>query len=385
MIAPTGQWNYPTSVWVGEGKIQELARAASMLGMSRVLLVVDGALVNAPWAAPVIEQLQTTHHAVLKCDVPGNPSGADVAEGCALVRQSALDGVIAIGGGSVIDAAKAIALTAKQLVNLWDLEDVGEQWRKADPHQIVPVISVPTTAGTGSEVGRVAVITKSDEHRKVLIFHPDLPSDLVILDPVCVAGLPPSLTAATGMDALSHCLEAWCAPSFHPMADGIALAGMKLIKASLEISFSEGDNLSARTDMLTASLMGATAFQKGLGAMHALAHPLGARYGYHHGLLNAVLMPYVLHTNMPSIESRLSELARALELGSAPSDFIDWIIRLRSSLGIPEQLEDLRPEPIDRDWVAAEAMIDPSAATNPRLLTTNEYRIILDSALVAAD
>lgn len=381
MNSPISQWNYPTQIWVGEGRVKVVGDGAASLGMSRVLLVIDDALSHEPWAVQVIEQLQASHHAVVKRDVPGNPTGADVAAGCDLIVESSLDGVIAIGGGSVVDAAKAMALTAYQTLILWDLEDVGDHWRRADRRRILPVIAVPTTAGTGSEVGRVAVITKSDEHRKVLIFHPDLPANLVILDPICVAGLPPHLTAATGMDALSHCLEAWCAPGFHPMADGIALGGMKLIKRSLETCFRHGDDLSARTDMLTASLMGATAFQKGLGAMHALAHPLGARYGFHHGLLNAILMPYVLAHNAQGIEGRLGELASALDFGDRWSDLQAGILALRSNLNIPDRLHDSVSAPIDRDWVASQAVLDPSAASNPRQLTTEEYRAILDSAL----
>jgi len=374
-------WNYPTNIWAGEGRHKEITQACGRFGMSRLLVVVDSGLLNQSWVNGMLEQLSSAYACTIKSDVPGNPAGDDVAAGCALAGALCADGVVAVGGGSVIDAAKAMALMTNQTVSLWELEDIGDQWQRADPDKILPVIAIPTTAGTGSEVGRVSVITNPDEQRKVLIFHPDMPVNLVILDPVCIAGLPPSITAATGMDALSHCLEAWCAPGFHPMADGIALSGMKLIKQSLATSVFDGGNLVARTHMLTASVMGATAFQKGLGAMHALAHPLGARYGLHHGLLNAVLMPYVVERNAPAIQDRLVELARSLELGERPANVVDWILELRDQLSIPTHLQAPAGDSIDSVWVSEQAVRDPSAATNPIPFTAQDYESLLQSAL----
>ena len=374
-------WNYPTNIWIGEGRHKEITQACDRFGMSRVLVVVDSGLVTQSWVNDLLEQLSSAWACIIKSDVPGNPTGDDVAAGCALASALSADGIVAVGGGSVIDAAKAMALMTYQTVSLWELEDIGDQWQRADPGKILPVIAIPTTAGTGSEVGRVSVITNPDEQRKVLIFHPDMPANLVILDPVCIAGLPPSITAATGMDALSHCLEAWCAPGFHPMADGIALSGMKLIKQSLATSVFDGGNLVARTHMLTASVMGATAFQKGLGAMHALAHPLGARYGLHHGLLNAVLMPYVVEKNASAIQDRLVELARTLELGERPANVVDWILELRDQLSIPTHLQAPAGDSIDSVWASEQAVRDPSAASNPIPFTAQDYESLLQSAL----
>ncbi|MGB1007374.1 MAG: iron-containing alcohol dehydrogenase, partial [Thalassobaculaceae bacterium] len=282
------------------------------------------------------------------------------------------DGVIALGGGSALDAGKAIALIAAQSCDLFDLEDVGDNWRRADAGHIHPTIAVPTTAGTGSEVGRAAVITDQAAARKRIIFHPRMTPPAVIADPALTTGLPPALTAATGMDALAHNLEAFCAPGFHPMARGIAVEAIAMLKTWLPRAVADGADLTARSHMLAASTMGATAFQRGLGAMHALAHPLGAIYDAHHGLLNAVLMPYVLTANRPAIDGDLDYLARCLDLGDGDG-VVAWIRDLRAEIGIPDGLRDIGIDDDAAERVGALAVADPSAATNPRALTAADY------------
>ncbi len=288
-------WNYPTSIRVGEQRLSELGACCAGLNMRNPLLVTDPGLADLP----ILEQaLAACVSEGLNCsvfsEVQPNPTGTNVEQGVSAFKDGGHDGVIAFGGGSALDAGKAIALMAGQKISIWDLEDIGDNWTRADTDGIAPVVAVPTTAGTGSEVGRVSVILDEVHQVKRLIFHPDIVPAIVILDPVVTVGLPPLLTAATGMDALSHSLEAWCSPAYHPMAEGIATEGIRLVREYLPTAVTDGTNLEARTQMLVASTLGATAFQRGLGAMHALSHPLGALYNAHHGTLNAVLMPYVL-------------------------------------------------------------------------------------------
>jgi alcohol dehydrogenase class IV len=306
-----------------------------------------------------------------------NPTGQNVTDGVAAFLSDTHDGVIALGGGSALDAGKAIALIARQSCSLWELEDAGDNDKNADPEKIAPIIAVPTTAGTGSEVGRVGLIVNEAEQRKVIIFHPKMMPSSVILDAELTVELPPHLTAATGMDALSHSLEAWCAPNFHPMAEGIALEGIRLVRTNIEQAVSNGQDLEARQNMLVASMMGATAFQRGLGAMHALAHPLGAVYDAHHGLLNAVLMPYVLRANQSAIDERISRLAGYIGLDASFDAFLNWVLNLRETIGIPHTLSDVIKRDEMFENIGELATHDPSAGGNPIALTALEYQQLL--------
>lgn len=381
----TTGWNYPANILTGAGRIRELPEACKNLGMRAPLLVTDPGLAALPMVQACV---QACHDAGLRIavfsQVKGNPTGRNVLDGIDAFRQGSHDGVIAFGGGSGLDAAKAVALMANQRegLSLWSLEDVGDNWRNADAQAIAPIVAVPTTAGTGSEVGRAAVITDEAEHVKRIIFHPGMVPATVILDPELSVGLPPAITAATGMDALSHCMEAWCSPRFHPMAEGIAVEGMRRIDLYLLRAYHEGGDLEARMNMLVASSMGATAFQRGLGAMHALAHPLGALFDAHHGTLNAVLMPYVLRANERAIGEPMVRLGRYLNLDQpGTSAVIDWVLDLRERLGIPHSLAALGIDTRQADKVGRMAVVDPSSGTNPVALDTDAYRGIFVAAV----
>jgi len=309
----------------------------------------------------------------LYSDVKGNPTGANVAGGVAQYREGGHDGVIAFGGGSAMDAAKSIALLAGQAHSLWDFEDIGDNWRRADAEAVAPVIAVPTTAGTGSEVGRAAVILDEDTHSKKIIFHPRMLPGIVISDPTLTVGLPPHITAWTGVDALVHAVEAYCAPGFHPMADGIALEGIRTIGSALPRAFSEGSDLEARGRMLVAASMGATAFQKGLGCIHSLSHTLGALYDIHHGLANAILLPYGLAMNRDAIDDKMQHLCRVLSLpGTGTQGFIDYVVGLRATLEIPHTLAGFAIEPERAPDIGELSLKDPSTAGNPRPVTARE-------------
>jgi hypothetical protein len=376
-------WNYPTSIRVGAERLSELGACCVDLNIRNPLLVTDPGLADLPilgqaLAACASEELECS---VFR-EVQPNPTGTNVEQGVSAFKDGAHDGVIAFGGGSALDAGKAIALMARQKISIWDLEDIGDNWTRADAQAIAPVVAVPTTAGTGSEVGRVSVILDEVNQVKRLIFHPDIVPAVVILDPVVTVGLPPLLTAATGMDALSHSLEAWCSPAYHPMAEGIATEGIRLVKEYLPTAVADGADLEARTQMLVASTMGATAFQRGLGAMHALAHPLGALYNAHHGTLNAVLMPYVLVANRKVIDERITRLARSIGIaGPGFGSFLDWVLELRETLNIPDDLAALGIDDAQAEKVGAMAEVDPSSGTNPILFSADEYRSIFLKAL----
>jgi alcohol dehydrogenase class IV len=386
MTSPVGNWNYPTSIRFGAGRIAELPQACRELGMTRPLLVTDPGLAALPLVGSAVALCEEAGLPVaVFSDVKGNPTGENVDAGTATLRAGGHDGVIAFGGGSALDAAKAIALMAGQTRPLWDFEDRADWYTRVDVHGMVPVVAVPTTAGTGSEVGRASVITDSAEHVKKIIFHARMLPGRVIADPALTVGLPRGLTAATGVDALSHLLEAWCAPGFHPQADGIALEGMRLVQRSLVQATREPGDLKARADMLAASLMGATAFQKGLGAMHALSHPVGAVTDAHHGLCNAVFMPYVLAFNGPAIVERLDGLARYLGLssqtGAGPEAVLNWVLALRSELRIPHGADALGVTQDLIEQLAAMAVEDPSAGGNPVPLDVAATRKLLQAAL----
>jgi alcohol dehydrogenase len=378
MALPHADWNYPTAIRFGAGRVAELADACRSLSIARPLLVTDPALAQM---AMVKEAVAATGAGLFSAIRP-NPVGADVDAGVAAYRAAGHDGVVAFGGGSALDVGKVVAFMSGQVRPLWDFEDKADWWTRADPAGIAPAIAVPTTAGTGSEVGRAGVILDEAQAVKKIIFHPKMLPAIVILDPELTAGLPPHVTAATGMDALSHCIEAYCAPGFHPMADGIAAEGTALIAKWLPRAFEEGADLEARGHMLAAAAMGATAFQKGLGAMHALSHPIGALAGTHHGLTNAVLMPYVLAFNRASIEERLARLAGYVGLNDASFDgFLAWIVALRRQLGIPHRLSDLGVSAGDLERIAAMAEEDPSAGGNPLPFDAAAARQVLDAAM----
>ncbi len=378
-----GTWSYPTQVRFGPGRIAELPRACKSLGMSRPLLVTDPGLAALPM---VTEAVAANDAAGLPTavfsEVKANPVGRNVEDGVAVFREGGHDGVIAFGGGSGLDAAKAIAFMAGQDRPIWDFEDGGGNWKRADPKGIASIVAVPTTAGTGSEVGRASVILQEETHSKRIIFHPKILPGIVISDPELTLGLPAQITAATGMDALAHCLEAYCAPGFHPMAEGIAVEGLRLVKDWLPTAVEDGGNLAARAHMLAAASMGATAFQKGLGAIHALSHPIGAIYDTHHGLTNAVVMPYVLAFNRPAVEDKIGRLAAWLGLPQPSFAAVQgWILGLRSALSIPHSLREIGVGDDRIDEIAEMAASDPTAPTNPVPLDPPTLRGMMENAL----
>ncbi len=376
-------WNYPSSIHAGAGRITELAGFCQQLGITTPLLVTDPGLSSSPMVDAAVNNCRD---AGLSCGVfagiQGNPTGENIEEGVTAYRDGRHDGVIAMGGGSALDAGKAVALMVGQRRPLWDFEDTGDNWTRVNAEGIAPVIAIPTTAGTGSEVGRASVITDSRQHVKKIIFHPGMLPAIVILDPELTIGLPRHLTAATGMDALSHNLEAFCCPSYHPIADGIAIEGIRLVREFLPVAVADGNDLEARTQMLVASTMGATAFQKGLGAMHALAHPLGAVYNAHHGLLNAILMPYVLQANREAIDDPILRLCRYLDIEQPGIDsFMRWILDLREQLGIPHNLAEIGIDADAADRIGRMATEDPSAGGNPIRFDARQYADLFRAAV----
>jgi alcohol dehydrogenase class IV len=362
-----GNWNYPTSMRFGVGRISELPDACKQLGFKKPLLVTDPGLAKLPMVLEAIARNKAAGLPTgLFSDIKGNPVAKNVEDGLKAFREGGYDGIIAFGGGSALDAAKTIAFMAGQKRPMWDFEDVGDNWTRADPKGIVATIAVPTTSGTGSEVGRASVIVNEATHTKKIIFHPKMLPSIVISDPALTVGLPAHVTAATGMDALAHCLEAYCALGFHPIAEGIAVEGMRLVKVSLPTAVKDGKNLVARANMMAAASMGATAFQKGLGAIHSLSHPVGAVYDTHHGLTNAVVMPYVLEFNRQAIEEKMVRLAAWLGLPD-PSfkSVMSWVLALRKEIGIPHTLKDIGVGSDRIDELSEMAAVDPTAGGNP--------------------
>jgi alcohol dehydrogenase class IV len=377
-----GNWSYPTTVRFGAGRIAELPDACAALGIARPLLITDPGLAGHAVGERALALTRAALPVALFADVRPNPTGADVAAGVEALRRGGHDGVIALGGGSALDAAKAIAFMAAQERPIWDFEDRGDNWRRGLTSGLPPVVAVPTTAGTGSEVGRAAVITREDTHEKCIVFHPRMLPGQVIADPELTLGLPANLTAWTGIDALSHSLEALCAPGFAPMADGIATEAIRLIHRWLPVAVADGRNLAARCHMLAAASMGAVAFQKGLGAMHALAHPIGGLLDRHHGLTIAIVMPYVLVANRPAIEPQAVQLARVLGLAQADFDgLLGWIMALRRDLGIPDDLSALGVTAEHVPILAPRAALDPSAGGNPRPLDEGSCAALYRQAL----
>jgi alcohol dehydrogenase class IV len=358
-----GNWNYPTTIWAGPGRIAELADACARAGMKRPLIITDEGLAGAPM---IKNALAAVRDSALFGAVRGNPALSHVEAGLRAYRSGGHDGVVAFGGGSALDAGKVVAFMSGQTRPLWDFEDVGDWWTRANPAGIAPVVAVPTTAGTGSEVGRAGVILNEETHQKKIIFHPQMMPRIVIADPELTIGLPPKVTAATGIDAFVHCFEAFCAPGFHPLADGIALEGMRLIHRFLPQAYADGKNIDARAQMLAAASMGATAFQKGLGGVHAIAHPVGSWFNTHHGLTNAVILPYVMIFNRRAIEDKADVIARVLDLPAHGFDgFLAWVLDMRRQLGIPHSLAEIGVSIDKAAIIGREAAIDPSAGGNP--------------------
>jgi hypothetical protein len=384
MPAPRGDSNYPTAYRIGCGRRAELPAACRELGLARPLVVTDGGLRDLPWFSALVHDLRREGlDPVVFSDVSPNPGEADVAAGLAAYRDGARDGLVLVGGGSALDVGKCVALMVGNAGPVFDYEDVGDNWKRVDPAGVARKIALPTTAGTGSEVGRASVLVDVRDHAKKIVFHPRMQPELVIADPELTFGLPPHLTAATGMDALAHCFEAFCAPGFHPMADGIALEGMRLIRGALPRAFGEPHDAEARTHMLMAAAMGATAFQKGLGLVHALSHPLGGATGIHHGLCNAIFLPYCMEFNRAAIEDRMVILARHLDL-PAPGfrGVLDWMLALRRDLGLPHTLAGfpgVNEASLRR--LAPLAALDPSLATNPVPATIDQLEAVFVRAL----
>ena len=356
-------WNYPTTIWAGPGRVSELPRACRRAHIERPLVITDQGLVATPMIRGAADLLGG---APVFGAVQGNPSAAHVEAGLASYRAGRHDGVVAIGGGAALDTGKVVAFMSGQTRPLWDFEDVGDWWTRADVAGIAPVVAVPTTAGTGSEVGRAGVILNESTHQKKIIFHPQMMPRVVILDAELTVGLPRPVTAATGMDAFVHCFEAFCAPAFHPLADGIALEGMRIIATYLPRACADGRDIEARAWMLAAASMGATAFQKGLGAVHAIAHPVGSWFNTHHGLTNAILLPYVMDFNRAAIADKCDVISRALDLPARGfGGVLTWVLGLRRELGIANTLADIGVTVDKAGIIGAEAAIDPSAAGNP--------------------
>ncbi|MCE9684697.1 iron-containing alcohol dehydrogenase [Shewanella sp. AS16] len=385
-MALQAEWNYPTAISVGAGVLRRLPEACRQLGMTQPLLVTDPGLAQQPMVSRALALCRAAGlEASVFSDIRGNPTADNVSLGMRVFRRGGFDGVIALGGGSSLDAGKTIAMMAAQSLSLWDAEDLGDNWTRLDTRLMAPVVAIPTTAGTGSEVGRAAVITDSARRLKRILFHPQMLPARVLLDPELTLGLPAHLSAATGMDALSHNLEAYCAPGYHPMAAGIALEAMRLIKLHLPRVVANGDDLEARTQMLVASCMGATAFQRGLGAMHALAHSLGALYDKHHGLLNAILMPYVLLANRSAIEAPMGRLARYLELPEPGFDAcLQWLLDLRAELGIPHTLAEIGLGGEEAQRIGRMALADAAAAGNPIAFDAEQYADLFRDALTGS-
>ena len=375
-------WSYPTAIKFGAGRIAELAEQCKAVGMTRPLLVTDKALATLPITAQALDILEAAGlgRAVFS-DVDPNPNEHNMEAGIAVYKAGGHDGVVCFGGGSALDLGKMIALMAGQTVSVWDLEDIGDWWTRADASRIAPIIAVPTTAGTGSEVGRAGVLTNSATHKKKIIFHPKLMPAVTICDPELTVGMPKFITAGTGMDAFAHCLEAYSSPFFHPMSQGIALEGMRLVNEYLPRAYAVPGDLEARAQMMAAAAMGAVAFQKGLGAIHSLSHPVGAVYGTHHGTTNAVVMPMVLDFNRPAIEERLARAADYLGIKGGFDGFRARVMELRAELGIPANLTAMGVEAARLDEMTEMALEDPSCGGNPVEMTRENTRALFEAAM----
>ena len=378
----TGNWSYPTAIRFGAGRINEIADACQASGIRKPLLVTDRGLAYLPITQDTLALLDGAGLGdALFAEVDPNPNEQNLEAGVAAYRDGGHDGVIAFGGGSGLDLGKVVAFMSGQNRPVWDFEDVGDWWTRADADGIAPIIAVPTTAGTGSEVGRAGVIVNSETHDKKIIFHPKILPSIVICDPELTIGMPAAITAGTGMDAFAHCLEAYCSPHYHPMSQGIAIEGMRLVKENLPRAFADDMDIEARAHMMSAAAMGATAFMKGLGAIHALSHPIGAMYNTHHGTTNAVVMAAVLELNRDAIESRIERLAAYLGIDGGFDGFVGYVRELNASLGIPASLGDLGVTDPDIDWLVDSALKDPSVGGNPVPMDADYTRRLIEACL----
>ena len=374
-------WNYPTPIRFGIDRVKELSLFIDELKISNPLIVTDPQFREVDQFKGIIDSLNNSNkNYSIFSEIKGNPTGTNIRDGVNVFLKNKNDGVIAIGGGSSLDAGKAVAFMSKQKENIWYFEDIGDNWTKAIIDNLPKVIAIPTTAGTGSETGRASLIVDEETYTKKIIFHPTMLPDLVVLDPSLTISLPKHLTAATGMDALAHCLEAYCSNNFHPMAHGIALEGIKIIKENLVTAYNDPGNIEARAKMLVSSMMGSTAFQKGLGAIHSLSHPINAVNDVHHGLSNAIFMPYVVKFNQSQIEERIFFLSKYIDLENQSFDgFLHWILDLRKQLAIPHTLKDLNIN-FDFDKLSKMALVDPSTSTNPLDLNEDDMKALYISS-----
>lgn len=377
-----GNWNYPTSIRFGLGRIKELSEVCSELGVSNPLLVTDKGLSDLPITLQTQEIMKYAGLGQAKfCEVDENPNEKNLEAGVKQYNTGNHDGVIAFGGGSGLDLGKMVAFMVGQSRPIWDFEDVDDWWTRADANKIAPIIAIPTTAGTGSEVGRASVITNSKTHTKKIIFHPKVLPSAVICDPELTVSMPKFITAGTGLDAFAHCVEAFSSPNYHPMSQGIALEGMRLVKDYLPRAYIDGNDLEARSNLMCAASMGATAFQKGLGAIHALSHPIGAVYNTHHGTTNAIFMPEVLKFNSPKIKNRFEHVAKYLSINNGFEGFCEFVQNLNDSLKIPKKLSQLGVINPNIDNLTKMALADPSCAGNPIKLTSENVSFLFKASL----
>jgi len=381
-MSPRANWSYPTAIRFGAGRISELAEACAAAGIKKPLLVTDRGLASLPITINALDLMEAAGLGrAIFAEVDPNPNEKNLEAGVAMFKAGDHDGVIAFGGGSGLDLGKLIAFQAGQTRAVWDFEDIGDWWTRANADAIAPIIAVPTTAGTGSEVGRAGVLTNSVTHVKKIIFHPKLLPAVTICDPELTVGMPKMITVGTGMDAFAHCLEAYSSPFYHPMSQGIALEGMRLVKENLPLVVADGSNIAARAEMMSAAAMGAVAFQKGLGAIHALSHPVGAVYNTHHGMTNAVVMPPVLRMNRPAIEDRIARAADYLGIAGGFDGFYDFVVKLRAELGVPDKLAELGVGRDRIDEMTAMALEDPSAGGNPVKLTEENTKALFEECI----
>ena len=368
-------WNYPTNIWFGVDRAKQIQEACNQLNVKNPLIVTDPGLLKTP----IIDQINSdlSKKTTVYSEVQGNPTGSNVTNGVKVFLDGNHDGVIAIGGGSGMDAGKGIAFLAHQSLPLWDFEDIGDWWTKADSSVIKPIIAIPTTAGTGSEVGRAGVFLNEDNHKKKIIFHPKMLPEIAILDPSLTLNLPKGITAGTGMDALAHCIEAFSSPFYHPMAEGTAVEGLRLVKENIQEVYHNGINIEARAHMLVASMMGAAAFQKGLGAIHSITHPVNSLYNTHHGTTNGTVMPFVLNFNRSVIEKKFDRLAKFLNISNGFEGVVNWIIELKKEMEIPETLKDMGVKKGDEVKLAPLAQEDPSTGGNPLEMSEGKFQELI--------
>ena len=368
-------WNYPTTIWFGENRYKDIQEACNSINIQNPLIVTDPGLLNTD----LIEKLNKSLKSQTKIysNVQGNPTGSNVTNGVKVLKEGDHDGVIAIGGGSAMDVGKGIAFLAHQTKPLWDFEDIGDLWMEADSKSILPIIALPSTAGTGSEVGRAAVFLNEETKKKKIIFHPKMLPQIAILDPILSLGLPKNFTAGSGMDALAHCIEAFSSPFYHPMAEGTAVEGIRLVKENLLEVYNDGGNVKARANMLVASMMGAAAFQKGLGAIHSVTHPVNSLYNSHHGTTNGTVMPFVLEYNRSAIESKFDRLGRYINISGGLDGIIDWVNNLKKEMNIPNSLQDMGVQLGDEEKLSKLAFEDPSTGGNPLPMTVDKFKELI--------